>query len=378
MKGREEYPSPNRDELLLAAFEHEVGNVLHGLLGMARMALASSPGPTQANWLRGIEHSGEQMRRLLDAYRDCRTGPAGPPRPALRSFDGVRLLEQALVSHAPAAAARGSRLLLWIDPSLPRSWTSDRCMLRQVLDNLLGNAVKFAPCTEITLRAARPPGAADPRCLRLEVSDHGPGLGAARLPALVEPFRRGAVAERGGAEGSGLGLWICDILVRALGGRMRHSRPAGGGARFRFDLPGVLAPVGPGALEPSDLLRRLHCRLHLEGGLRRSVACLLQRLAVDWSDARRPVPRRARGQWLLHVQPAPPGPGAPGPGLRLGPAESPPGPNDRLLAGPVVESALGPLLLELALESIRRDGRRGSLSAPRPAGRPGARGEPQA
>lgn len=352
------------DPVLLdrAAFGHELGNLLNGLLGMAQIALETGGDPAQARWLRAIHTSGKQLRRLFERH-----GLADGRRARACWFDGTEWLEQLLLSHAPAAAARGARLVLVIAAELPRAWCTDPCLLQQALDNLVRNAVRHAQDGDVAIEAR---GGAEPGTLVLEVSDRGPGLPRELGEEIFQAYVRGAPA--GSEPGQGLGLYICRTAVTALGGGVcACSSPVG--ARFRITLPGVLPSHARPGLEPSLLLDGLHCRLLLKGALRQSVAGILDRWGVSWSDRGGEPPRSGRVR-MLELAEAQPARGAPGPDLLLSDAAE--GAAARRLPGPVLESTLIPALVLARDGDFSRRAGRDSRREPSRSGPQGDSGRP--
>ena len=343
--------APDRSAAILG---HELENVLNGLLGMARLLRESGLSPEQERWSRAIEQSGRQLRRLVSSYRSQYAGPSvvaeGAPAVTSReAIDGIDVLEQAVLSHSPAAAHRRNRLLLTVDPTLPRIWRVDPCRLRQLLDNLLGNANKFSDNGEIILEA-RLEGDAG---LRIAVSDSGPGVKPADCRRIFEAWEQGSepLARRFG--GSGLGLYVCRQAASAMGGAISVASPPGGGACFELRLPRAVAPAaGPDPIL-SRLLPRLECQLQLRGALRRSVDGWLDRLGVARAAVGGASLSRSRERRLRLRISELPVPGQAGPLLLMSPVD--PAASRiaaRRLSAPIVGSSLGPVLLEIALEWV--------------------------
>ena len=341
-------PLPDADRLK-AELDHELGNVLNGLLGMARLVRESGLSAEQDYWLEAIEQSGRQLGRLVEAY--CRHGTSreGPARIEATHFDGIELIEQVLLSHAPAARSGGNQLLLDVSTELARHWFADSRLLRQLLDNLLGNAVKFTRSGKVVLEVAAESNEGHGRdTLIIRISDSGPGVDRALGERMFEAYRQGPEP---GREGLGLGLHICRNIAEAMGGRIGWSDSGLGGACFEVCLPAVVAGDPPPALPAPRLMRSLHCRLRLADPVRRSVGAILSRIGVPWSVDGAGI--GSREEWLVVIEAAPDGPADPGPNIALrfaGPSRgaSP----ARRLQAPILEATLGPLLLQMALEAL--------------------------
>lgn len=335
----------------VAVLGHELGNVLHGLLGMAELLGESGLSPEQCRWLRAIELSGRQMASLIQSAWPRESATLHGIVTQADPVDGVEILEQVVISHIPAARTGNNRLILVLDPGLPRYWRQDACRVRQLLDNLVGNAIKFTQAGDIVIEAAYEDidGQRD-GAIRLRVSDTGPGLEATLAEQMFEA--RNLIDDAGAAESSrrGLGLQICQSIAVSMDGRITCSSPDGGGAQFEVLLPGIAsAPAVPEFR--SVLLERVRCELKLEKTLRKSVATFLMRLGVRFFDAGTEG-LASPGQDLVLVisevqqhlsvsQPCLLVTPCPQPGIQ---------PRQRVLESPLLESSLASLLLEIALE----------------------------
>jgi hypothetical protein len=334
----------------MAELDHELGNVVNGLLGMTRLVRESGLSAEQDYWLEAIEQSGRQLGRLAKAF--CRRGktPERPVRVHATHLDGVDLIEQVLISHAPAARSGDNQLLLIVGTELARHWYADPCLLRQLLDNLLGNAIKFTRSGRILLEVAAESADGCRRdTLVMRVSDSGPGIDEALGERMFEPYRQGPEP---GLAGTGLGLFICRNIARAMGGGIGWANSgAAGGACFELRLPAVIAVDQAAALTAPRLLRSLHCQLRLTGCVRESVGSILSRIGVRWStDA---AASGGRDELPIVIEAAPSHPLDPGPNLALRVADPLRGGRPaRRLRAPILEGTLGPLLLQMALEAL--------------------------
>ena len=350
MKGQKDRTSETGTAQAVAELDHEIGNVVNGLLGMARLVRDSGVTAEQDYWLQAIEQSGLQLGRLIGAFSRQGAGGDWPAIVRRTHLDGVDLLEQILLSHAPAARARGNQLLLTVSPRLARNWHTDPCLLRQVLDNLLSNAIKFTGSGSVVLEAAIQ--AADSAArdnLVLKVSDSGPGIDEAVGRRMFEAYQQGPGAE---GRGSGLGLSICRSIVLAMDADLIWSSPRRGGACFELRVPDVVERGAKVTLPTPRLLRSLHCRLRLTGALRESVSAMLSRLGVRWSTGESAVASREATQIVIEEAPA--DPVTPGPDLLLRTVHAAGArPSAARLRAPLLECTLGPKLLELALAGVR-------------------------
>jgi hypothetical protein len=358
MKGQNHSDPAARSDRAMAMLGHELDNVLNGLLGLTQLLRESGLSPEQDRWSRAIEQSGWQLRQLVSTFRSGRSPVDRGPALHTLPVDAIDLLEQVLISHAPAAAANGNRLLLTVEPEVPGIWHCDPCRLRQVIDNLLANALKFTRGGEVRVHAAR--SRHGPDRLHLSVVDSGPGIDPAAGKRIFEAWEQGHEHIRRDFGGSGLGLFICRSVVAAMGGTLRWTAPASGGARFEAQLPGMFRGEVTVSAQAPSLLRKVHCVLELREPVRGSVAGWLARLGVRWHDACATAPPPGVGALLVGVSEIHAGAEQPGPTLLLTPLQECDSLSGaRSVAPPILGCSLGPVLLGMVLEWlwVRRDRR---------------------
>lgn len=211
---------------------HELLNVLQGMAGVTRQLQLSGLTGEQEKWLEAMQRSVDQADYLVRAAAPWENSGVAEPEPS-RRFNGKILLEQALLAHMNAAQEKGLSLKLSVPPGLPIRWQGDACLVRQLLDNLLGNAVKFTMRGEVRLGAHLDRDA----MLVLTVVDTGPGVPEAERELVFQARERGS----GGRDqpGCGLGLWLSRRIATRLGGEICCHAAPGGGAEFRVSLPGL-------------------------------------------------------------------------------------------------------------------------------------------
>jgi hypothetical protein len=359
------------DDHSVVMLGHELGNVLNGLLGMAELLGDSGLSAEQDRWLTAIEHSGRQMQSLISTVRFLEGGEELNIVQRKCRADGMELLEQVIISHTPAARLRNNRLLLVMEPGLPRHWYCDACLVRQLLDNLVGNAIKFTCAGEIVVEVASAAGAgAAGEMLEFRITDTGPGLGAVAEKQIFGAYQRSSPSHGDNPGDRGLGLFICRKIILAMNGRISCSSPRGGGACFEVALPETLVlqqddlPV-----LRSSLLAHIQCHLQLGYPLRRSVENFLTNLGVRWCNHEPTVAYSSGHGLTLVISNAARTRGDHPPGLLLTPLAPPDRePGSRILDTPVLESNLGALLLEIALHWRRlevRSGTQGSVPTQR-------------
>lgn len=227
-----QHAQAGRVPALLAHVSHEIRSPLAGVIGLAGLLELSQLDERQRRWVNALSHSARWMLAVVNDVLDLARLQSG--RVALRPvrFDWTGLLAETCALVEPLIGKKPLTLAWHVDPALATGWTGDPIRLRQVLHNLLGNAVKFTAAGSVQVRL-RPAG---PEAVRVEVQDTGPGIDAAAQARLFQAFEQ-AVPERDAAGGSGLGLMLCQQLVQLMGGRIGVVSEPGAGSLFWFEVP---------------------------------------------------------------------------------------------------------------------------------------------
>jgi two-component system sensor histidine kinase ChiS len=224
--------------VFLANMSHELRTPLNAILGFTQlMDRDTNLTAEQQENLGIINRSGEHLLGLINDVLDMSKIEAGRTTLNEQSFDLHRLLDGLEEMFRLRAEDRGLTLAFERSPDVPQLVRMDEGKLRQVLMNLLGNAVKFTPEGGVTLRVkALQPAPAIKVGLRLlfEVEDTGPGIAPEELKAVFDPFVQ-TTSGRHSQEGTGLGLAISRQFVRMMGGDLTVSSQVGRGSVFRFD-----------------------------------------------------------------------------------------------------------------------------------------------
>ena len=167
----------NLTENHLAMLGHELRNALNGVVGVTELLGATSLSGEQQQLLEALQQSGTQLRWLIDSVSSEDRKPNFPFEALPYKLNGIDLLEQAVRCHTPAAIQSNNLLLLKIEPELPADWKSDGRLLRQLIDNLLSNAIRATHSGSIVLEARRTGGSLQKDDgLELLVRDTGPGI----------------------------------------------------------------------------------------------------------------------------------------------------------------------------------------------------------
>jgi len=231
--------SQRAKSLFFAAVTHELRTPLAGTLGVARLLEATPLRPDQADYVRSIATSADHALAMVDDILDLSRLEAGKLDLRPEPVDVAELVRETVELAAPRAREKGLEIGVVQAAGAPVRVIGDAARLRQILFNLIGNAVKFTRSGGVRVDITGTPGADGAVRLALSVSDTGPGIAEADQQTLFEHFERGA-AERDGAEGgAGLGLAMVRRLVEAMDSTMGLESRLGEGAKFWvvFDLP---------------------------------------------------------------------------------------------------------------------------------------------
>ncbi len=252
----------------IAAAAHELRTPLNGILGFTDLLASTALTPEQTAYVAAIRRSGAALLGLVDDMLDLGRLEAGRSAHPPEAVALGPLLEDVAELLAPRAHAAGLELAVSVAPSLPASVAADPALLRQILVNLGGNAVKYTQSGGVALEVEP----ADAGRIRFRVRDTGIGIAPADADRIFAAFER-VDDDASARDGAGLGLAIARTAVERLGGRIVLTSRLGEGSVFSFDL--VLPPLAPpdparplaghrvlllgdGRVEPAVLIRRLH------------------------------------------------------------------------------------------------------------------------
>jgi PAS domain S-box-containing protein len=296
----------------LANVSHEIRTPMNGILGMTNLALEAKTPAEQREYLELVRSSGHSLLVLINDILDLSKIEAGKLQLEQIVFEIQPLIDEIMKSMEWCASEKNVTLSARVAADVPRTAIGDPSRLRQVLVNLLGNALKFTEQGRVTLQVATVEGAPDRCCLRFSVADTGIGIPADKHQIIFDKFTQadGSTSRKYG--GSGLGLAICRHVVEMMGGRLSVESTPGVGSTFYFTVslrraeqPAAAAVASP----PSAVTRPLRVLLAEDNVVNRLLAVkLLEKLGhhvVTVNDGRQAVERLARDQFdavLMDVQ----------------------------------------------------------------------------
>lgn len=244
IRARDAAESANRTKSqFLANLSHEVRTPLNGILGMSSLLEMSELDAEQQSWLAELAGCGNQLHTMLGRMLDFAQLESGSATLSCDPFLLNECIESAMRDHAAAATAKGLVMQFDLAPVVPALLLGDGHRVRQLLSNLIDNAIRFTSNGSVSVRAGLASGAAPGAhvAIALEVQDTGIGIATELQETIFESFRQVDGSATRSVSGNGLGLPICRAIARLMHGRVDVDSAPGMGSTFRallrFDLP---------------------------------------------------------------------------------------------------------------------------------------------
>ena len=241
----------------LANISHELRTPMNGILGMTELALETKLSPEQRDLLETSRNSAISLLYLLNDVLDFSKMESKGVQLVSVPFDLARLVAETTRAFEHQAAQKGLSLNCEISSGIPSEVAGDPGRLRQILVNLVGNALKFTPAGSVLVRAMVESGASDEIQVRFAVIDTGIGIPEEKRSLIFQPFAQadGSMTRKYG--GTGLGLSISRRLVDLMGGEMWMTSEPGKGSAFHFSI-GFQRTEADQTAEGTELLQGVH------------------------------------------------------------------------------------------------------------------------
>jgi signal transduction histidine kinase/CheY-like chemotaxis protein len=271
----------------LATVSHELRTPLNGVLGMTGLLLDTPLTEAQKSYAEVVDVSARSLLSIIDELLDAARNDASTISVSIAPTDLVDCVESVMELMSPRAHAKGIELGSFISPLLPHRVVADAKRLRQVLLNLVGNAIKFTADGGVIVRVEP---AERSGTIRIEVRDTGFGIPSDELDKVFDQFVQSSLPQAMAGRGSGLGLSISRQLVELMGGSICVRSVVGAGSSFIVELPLPEADLeaSPESLERIGSMAGTHAVIAMPNGISREVLSLYLHAygaEVHWASA---------------------------------------------------------------------------------------------
>ena len=239
--------------IFLASMSHEIRTPMNAIFGFTNLLEETVTDPTQIEYVASIKKSGQALLSLINDVLDLSKMEAGKFELREEPTDLHEIVDQTLVMFRQTADAKGIYLRAEYEGRAEQPLLVDPVRLRQVLINLVGNAIKYTDSGGVVVRICCVPSALDGHCdLKVEVIDSGTGIAPHQLGLIFDPFEQGDSPDGKSREGTGLGLSIARRLATLMGGKLGAESTLGEGSRFTMDVPQRAIHLSPVSQKPTS------------------------------------------------------------------------------------------------------------------------------